>query len=237
MLRVVIEGEEYFDIDNRRYRLASGRMMLVPRGRPMTVHATKGTRSASMELHGNEACSSAFPGPVLLPLISHPVGEWLQQAATALHDGAEDARSSAASEALLNLSWRIADLTQACLGKMARVDAVKDITRLDLVGRVEFKLGPISTPIFIARCRYGNSKRSRDFRGSISAARFGTWSALHRRRTTAASGWNRHWKCSARGNRRHSLEKGSDLRVARASHEPLLATMASRLAGPQTGTP
>ena len=136
MLRILVEGEERFDVDGRPHHLTPGCMMLIPAGAPIRLSAAEGSRSVSLELAQGEVDVS-LPGALLLPLVSHPVGEWLEQVAATLHDAEEEGREEAASDALDDLATRIAVLAGHSLDQMAGLDAAKDITRLDLLGRVE----------------------------------------------------------------------------------------------------
>jgi len=136
MLRVVLEGRETCEIDGRRLALEAGRMMLIPPGRPMILTAAPGTRSVSLELSPGDLDHPALGGTVLLPLASHPVGEWLEQLGHRMQSDDFDGRSAAA-EALAHLSERLRELALDCRQRTEGLAASRERTRLDLLGRVD----------------------------------------------------------------------------------------------------
>lgn len=134
-LRIVLAGEEHYEIDGRRIRLGEGCMMLLPAGAPITIEG-RGAAGVSLELPAGATEEDSLSGAVLLPLVSHPVGEWLEEAAKKLHEDGSDATAVAAG-AFRDLPIRVAQLVTDCRFKIAGLDAAKEITRLDLVGRIE----------------------------------------------------------------------------------------------------
>jgi AraC-like DNA-binding protein len=136
-LRIVVAGEERLWIDGRPYRLGAGRMMLVPSGEPMELSSGEDTRSASFELADSDAEALRLPGALLLPLVSQPLGPWFARIAAHLHDEAAGGKRAAAAEALASVQRRVGALVGDCLARIGTLDSVKQITKLELLGRVE----------------------------------------------------------------------------------------------------
>lgn len=99
----------------------------------MIVTATHPLRSFSFELP-EDAPEPAFSRTLLLPLVAHPVGEWLTVAATLLNS--PDNALDAAREALANLRERVGCLVDDCRAQMAGMETAKESTQIDLMARI-----------------------------------------------------------------------------------------------------
>lgn len=136
VLRIVLSGEERYEIDQRPYRLGVGCMMLMPAGAPVLVSGNTDSVGVTLELAASTAPEEAFTGALLLPLVSHPVGAWLEEEASKLQQDDADALACAV-DALSQLPSRIASLVLDSRIKMAALEAAKEITRLNLLSQTE----------------------------------------------------------------------------------------------------
>ncbi len=135
LLRLLLSGEERYEIDGRRCRIGAGEMMLIPAGPPMRRLAGAPALGVTLEL-ATGAGLPTLDGAVVLPLAAHAVGGWVADMAAALHRD-DAATPAAAASALQDLPDRLAALVRYCRAGAGAVDAAKAVTRLDRFARVE----------------------------------------------------------------------------------------------------
>lgn len=142
-LKVVLEGEERYEIDGRTWRLAPGEVLLVRPGQAMRVvtPARDGARGLCLYFQPGVAGQNLtalddIEAPVLLPLVDHALGRWLGRVAPALVRR-PDLGPRAAGRILRGAATGLEGFMADTRRRVDRIPAAKPVKRIELLRRVE----------------------------------------------------------------------------------------------------
>lgn len=132
-IRLVLEGEETFELEGRTWRVRAGELIALWPG-PAMIRRGQG-RTVVLETPAAPSSSADAPPALVVPAASHSLGRWLMSRVAVLFG--DPVQGPATANAALARVGDIPALEAAFLAKLGKIGAGKLATRLELLRRTE----------------------------------------------------------------------------------------------------